>query len=931
MLPGTKLGRYEIRQKIGSGGMGEVYLAHDDGLNRSVALKVLLPEFCADDDRVDRFRHEAKAASALNHPNIITIYEIGQDDDRLYIATEHVKGETLREMLAKGELTQLEAIGVAEQVADALAVAHEARIVHRDIKPENIMIRGDGIVKILDFGLAKPIFEGTIGAEDETVRLVDTQPGMVMGSVRYMSPEQARGKETDQRTDVWSLGVVLYEILTGKNPFEGETISDSLAAVIHVEPAPVEDVPEELQRILRKALKKNPEIRYQSIKDFALDLRDIRLESEHVSGENDLRRLTRTAGMRKHDTGENETRIHQTISSENKTEQHGGYWTSTQETTRQHKLFARPLIPAAIILSCVALAVGGWYVIPKLLDNGGSAFQTIQASRLTDNGNAHKAEISPDGRFAAFVNRQNGQQSLVVKQISTGTSMTVVAPSQMEFQQPAFTPDGEFIYYVWIDRGVGTLYQVSTLGGESKKIAVDVDSKVTFSPDGKRFAFIRHSTNTGGDTILIANQDGTGMEPFLQTKEAGYDQFTGIDWSPDGERIVVGAFKESGDPNLKLQLAMISLQDKTIRMLGDTGWYGAKTLEWLADGSGILLVGKSNTGENSQIWHVSYPSGEARQVTTDTSDYGSVSVSSDGGTIVATRVDAISSLWSINPQTREMQQLTPENKNLIGNAGIWQSALGQTLFSKITGRDVNIFSLDGSGGNEKQLTSNAGINVSVATTSDGRFILFSSNRGGSYALWRMNSDGSDPKQITAEPGVADSHPQSTKDGKMIVFSRQSTDGGKMRLMKVSMDGGQAEPLFPEARKSDVMPRISADGGKMAYHTFDYDEKAATFHSALRVVGIDGSNVVNTAREVEFDLDAMDYRWSPDGKSLAFIDKTASDNIWQIPMENGTQKPLTNFGSGNISGFNWAADGRRLLIVRAVFNSDLVLIKDGAKV
>lgn len=931
MIPGAKLGRYEIGQKIGSGGMGEVYLAHDEGLNRSVALKVLLPEFFADEDRVDRFRHEAKAASALNHPNIITIYEIGEDGDNLFIATEYVKGKTLRELLAKGELTQLEAIGIAEQVADALAVAHEARIVHRDIKPENIMVRGDSIVKILDFGLAKPIFEGTVGAEDETVRLVDTQPGMVMGSVRYMSPEQARGKETDQRTDVWSLGVVLYEILTGKNPFEGETISDSLAAVIHVEPAPLEDVPEELQRILRKALKKNPEIRYQSIKDLALDLRDIRLDSEHASGENDLRRLTRTAGLRKQDTDESETRIHQTISSENKTEQHGGYWTRTQETTSQHRLFARPLIPAAIILSCVALAVGGWYVIPKLMDNGGSAFQTIQASRLTDSGNAHKAEISPDGRFAAFVNRQSGQQSLVVKQISTGTSVTVVAPSQMEFQQPAFTPDGEFIYYVWIDRGVGTLYRVSTLGGESKKIAVDVDSKVTFSPDGKRFAFIRHSTNTGGDTILIANQDGTGMEPFLQTKEAGYDQFTGIDWSPDGERIVVGAFKESGDPNLKLRLAMISLRDKNIEMLGDAGWYGAKTLEWLADGSGLLLVGKSNTGENSQVWHVSYPAGQARQVTTDTSDYGSVSVSSDGGSIVATRVDAISSLWSINPQTREMRQLTPENKNLIGNAGVWQAPTGEIFYSKITGRDLNIFSVDDAGGNEKQLTSNAGHNVSVATTPDGRYILFSSNRSGSYALWRMNRDGSEPKQITNEPGVVDSHPQSTKDGKTIVFSRQSTDGGKMRLMKVAIDGGQVEPLLPETNKSDVMPRISADGGKIAFHSFNYDEKTATFHSALRVMGFDGGRVSDLAKEIEFDLDASDYRWSADGKVLAFIDKTASDNIWQIPLENGAQKPMTTFSSGNISGFNWSSDGKRLLIVRSVYNSDLVLIKDGAKV
>ncbi len=208
MLLGTKLGRYEISRQIGVGGMGEVYLAHDSQLDRDVALKVLLPEFCCDVERVQRFKLEAKAASALNHPNIITIHEIDETDDKLFIATEFVDGATLREKIQTGELTFLDSIKIAEQVADALSVAHRAHIVHRDIKPENIMIRRDGYVKILDFGLAKPTNHHS-GAEDKTVQMVKTQAGIVMGSVRYMSPEQARGKETDERTDVWSLGVVL--------------------------------------------------------------------------------------------------------------------------------------------------------------------------------------------------------------------------------------------------------------------------------------------------------------------------------------------------------------------------------------------------------------------------------------------------------------------------------------------------------------------------------------------------------------------------------------------------------------------------------------------------------------------------------------------------------------------------------------------------
>jgi serine/threonine protein kinase len=688
MLSGTKLGRYEIQQKIGSGGMGEVYLAHDEQLNRKVALKVLLPEFCCDAERTERFRLEAKAASALNHPNIITIYEVGLEDGRLFIATEFVDGTTLREKIKAGDLTYLDAIKIAEQVADALAVAHDAHIVHRDIKPDNIMIRKDGIVKILDFGLAKPIFEQTVGAEDETVRLVKTQPGMVMGSVRYMSPEQARGKETDERTDVWSLGVVLYETLTGKNPFEGETVSDSLAAVIHVEPAPLEDVPEELQRIVRKALKKKSAERYQSIKDFALDLRDLRMEVEHNSGENRMSQFSKTVSVKIHDTDNTQTLLQQTISAEHKTLEQSGS-SKTGEKTGANKTRRAWVFPLTIVIGAAILAFG--MLLPKLLGSATPVFQSIQASRLTDNGTANMAELSPDGKLVAFINRQDGKESLAVRQVVTGNIIPLVQPTMLNFYQPSFTPDGNFIYYVAVDKGVGTLFQIPALGGESKKIIVDVDSKVTFAPDGKRLAFIRHNPNEGGDTIVIADADGTNAEAFLQTKEIGYDQFIGIDWSPENDKILVGMFKNKGELNQKLELATIDLKDKKPVPVGDKGWLGVRGFEWLHNGSGIVLVGKANAGENSQVWFISYPGGEVRQVTSDTTDYGSVSVSADNSTMIVTRIDAISSLWSRTPQTGEMRQLIAENKNLLGFAGISQMPDGKILFVKSTGKDINIF------------------------------------------------------------------------------------------------------------------------------------------------------------------------------------------------------------------------------------------------
>ena len=279
----TTLSHYRIVSKIGAGGMGEVYLAEDTQLERLVALKVLLAEIADDEDRVRRFVQEAKAASALNHPNILTVHEIGHFENLRFIATELIKGQTLRDRLRGEPLSLRKTLDIALQVAAALNAAHQAGIVHRDIKPENIMLRDDGLVKVLDFGLAKltEMKSEPASPEDVTRVHIKTSPGLVMGTAAYMSPEQARGKEIDSRSDIWSLGAVIYEMLTRRIPFAGETTSDSVAAILTTDPAPLDaNTPLELQRIVKKTLQRKADERYQTIKDLQVDINTLKRELE---------------------------------------------------------------------------------------------------------------------------------------------------------------------------------------------------------------------------------------------------------------------------------------------------------------------------------------------------------------------------------------------------------------------------------------------------------------------------------------------------------------------------------------------------------------------------------------------------------------------------------------------------------------------------
>ncbi|HKZ78935.1 MAG TPA: serine/threonine-protein kinase, partial [Pyrinomonadaceae bacterium] len=423
---GTTFSHYCIVSKIGAGGMGEVYLAQDTRLDRKVAIKFLHEEFSKDLDKLGRFIQEAKAASALNHPNILTVYEIGEVDGKNYIATELIDGKTLREHLSHKEPLPLNTIlKIGVQVSEALSAAHQASIIHRDIKPENIMLRKDGYAKVLDFGLAKlserPIVggaTGSAGSEDATRVQVNTTPGLVMGTVSYMSPEQARGTATDARTDIWSLGVVLYEMLSGKVPFTGETINHTIVSILEKEPLLLENVPGELQRIVRKSLTKDVEMRYQSARDLLIDLKNLRRELD-LQGELE-RSIIPNRDATTGSSMENETQVHATGSA---AATRSGQAAATQNITtssssleyavtqaKSHKL-ATAII--GVLLVGVISTVGYFAFVSK----GGSAKQISSIAVMpfvNDSGNADVEYLS-DGMTETLINSLSQIPNLSVK------------------------------------------------------------------------------------------------------------------------------------------------------------------------------------------------------------------------------------------------------------------------------------------------------------------------------------------------------------------------------------------------------------------------------------------------------------------------------------------------------------------------------------
>jgi serine/threonine protein kinase len=919
LKPGQNIGSYQVVSFISRGGMGEVYLAEDRRLNRKVALKLLPLSATADHDRLRRFEQEARAASALNHPNIITIYEIQEFGGSHVIATEFVEGETLRQRLVRARLSLSEILNISIQVADALSAAHKAGIVHRDIKPDNVMLRPDGYVKVLDFGLAKLSEQATpaVSAEAPTLH-VRTGSGVVIGTVGYMSPEQARGLAVDGRSDVFSLGAMIYEMIARHKPFEGETPSDTMASILKTEPAPlsqlVPGLPTELNRIVSKSLRKDREERYQVVKDLWLDLKALRQELEFQQ------QLERSIVPELEAPLSGSTGVMPIAQA---TEPRSAITTITESLSVEIK---RHKVGTAVMLSVVALVLAGiGFAIYKYVNRPAPIehFWDVKISRITNSGNAIDASLSPDGKYVVYVLSTRNSQSLYLRQINAANDTLIVPPAPVGYFGITFSPDGTELYYaIKSNNDRGTLYRIPVLGGTPVKVLDSIDGPVSFSPDGTRFVFLRNNhPGTGESALLIANIDGSGQRELVVKKLPQRFSplfFTGPSWSPDG-KLVASVVNTVGGAT---KLFTYAVEDGKEQEVSAQSWGFAARTVWLPDMSGLLLVA-GDLIRDAQLWIVSYPGGKARRVTNDLSSYRAIGLTADGKKFSTVQAQGLVNLWIVpGGEAAKASRLQTGNVGFYstgGNNVNWLTD-GRLVFASNEGGDQDIWVMDSDGNNRKQLTANGAQNISPVATPDGKYVVYSSNKDGVRTIWRMNVDGSNQVKLTNGPN--DASPSITRDSKWVFFSNLARS--EPTIWKVSIEGGQAEQVTSHRGGG---PSVSPDG-KMLLFSFAESPDPYAPPNRIAVMPLEGSGELKIFEIVPNSTVSLVNQWSADGKSVLYSVNTNNvSNIWSQSIEGGPPKQVTDFKDSLIAGFAWSSDGKQLVCARGVLLRDAVLITD----
>jgi serine/threonine protein kinase len=881
-LSGRDLGRYRIVSLLGKGGMGAVYCALDPSLERRVALKILPPDLAAHGDRLNRFMQEAKTASALNHPHMVPVYEVGSDvvdgETIHFIAMELVDGATLRERASTRPLDLRRALQVMAQVADAVAAAHAVGITHRDLKPENIIVSDAGYAKVLDFGLAKLRRDAGLDEEAQTA-VRGTDPGVVLGTVGYMSPEQAQGREADARSDVFSLGCILHELATGRRAFSGESSVDTMHRIIHAQPDRLAehrpDSPLELQRIVSKALEKDPDDRYQSVKDLAVD----------------LRRLLR-------DIESNPDFV--TVS-------------SGSHVAMARKSGARPwiLMAGAAVIAILSVALTIALQRKASPPETPAAERTVEITRITSLGKVIAAAISPDAKLISYVVSDQGQQSLWLRQIASAHDLELISPDQVAYWNLTFKPDGDAIVFgVKSERDpTGALYEISILGGTARRLVSAIDSPPSFSPDGSRMTWLRaNHPDKNQSALMVADADGTN-ETVIATRTLplrfapGF--FVAPSWSKDGS--LIAAAENQDEQTVGGRIIGVDPSSGQETVLSEA-WAFVGQVAWGTDDKVLYAAAQRELGSSTRLWAIPRQ-GEPRPLTTDLFDYRIVSLSADGRSIVSVASDADSAVWRMplgGPD--EAERLT--RNRLDGIVGTALLPDGGVIYASLETGRLGLTLLPADGSPATEITRGTNEARYPAVPADGSFVAYLEVTPAGLELRTVSLADRRPGPPLAR-GVDNSPPAVSPDGNWIVYA----DGGV--LHRISSRGGETTVLSRLGYAG--LPAISPDSRRVAFYYRDRDFR-------LGVVPIDGGEL-----EWSFDAEPPRYasaiRWTPDGNAL-LLNTMPRDraNVWRVPFD-GDPERLTPYQDLNTGDFEISADGRTLVFTRFLNIRDAVLLRN----
>jgi Tol biopolymer transport system component len=881
--------------------MGEVYRAEDTRLHRVVALKTMSERLSSDAHAVERFEREARAAAALNHPNICTIYDVGTDPP--FIAMEMLEGESLQQRLLRGPLDVAAAVDITLALVDALDAAHGKGILHRDIKPANIFLTPRG-PKLLDFGLATSVPVAAVadapGRAPTQAKLTDE--GTTMGTVAYMSPEQLRGQPLDARSDLFSLGIVMYEMVTGRPAFTGETSAVVAAAILQEMPVLPrhirEDVPQRLEDIVLKTLEKDPRDRTQTAGELRADLRRFRREVESGSTV-----VQTTVGHRPSSGGAILDRARP------------GGAAAVRPRRWASALGGVLLAAAAAGVGYVAWQRGGGPAAPA-----GALLQNVQVSQVTVSGNAWRPALSPDGRYVVYVRRERSGRSLRMRQIGTDRDVELVAADpERVLQAAAVTPDGAFVDFVRGEPGALTLWRMPFLGGSPRRLIDRVSSPIGWSPDGRQLAFVRAGFD-GASALILAAADGSNERELARRALPG--QFLSFDsrgtpsaqgagihpaWSPDGRTIALIGFGPV-DGVVTRQAIFVDVASGAARSIPLRDEASADGIEWLDRGR-LIVSALGRNDAVAQLWLLSYPDGEWSRLTNDLANYASLGVSADRRSIVASRWDYRVGISVRDDASSEPVEVIPPSPAVGEDLG-WA---GDTLlYGQLSPADnvPSVWALRPGAPAGEELVTNA---YSPTATRDGQTIVFSRVENNRRGIWRADRDGRGAVEIgtSAAGRVA-----LTPDGLQALYL--SLETGVQAAWITPMRGGTPRQL---TKVYTYQPVVSPDGTQVAFVSRSDENRP--------VLAVCTLPDCPAPRQIPLERGPIALQWTPDGRELAYA---VDSNIWLQPLEGGAPRPLTRFPEDDvrIEDFEWTADGRRLAFSRSRMTWDIVLFRGVAQ-